>query len=149
LEAVHALDGAPLRGLPGEEASAAFRPKTLVALLTYCYAAGIYGSEEIEATMREDVLFRLLCANELPNGRELRLFRRSNREAIEACLRETLRSERRFAAGQRQVAPGNGPALRGGGTEGRAADGADAAIASEVTSRLELASWLDNMTLDD
>src|SRR5439155_8426144 len=42
-------------------------PQILLTLLTYCYAAGIYGSEDIEYDCRHDAATRYLCANTSPD----------------------------------------------------------------------------------
>ncbi len=58
----------------------------LLTLLTYCYAAGIYGSEDIEWDCRNDAAARYLCANTFPDQEAIRSFRGANREWIEDCL---------------------------------------------------------------
>jgi len=58
----------------------------LLTLLTYCYAAGVYGSEDIVDDCRHDAATRYLCANSSPDQDTIRSFRRANREWIEACL---------------------------------------------------------------
>jgi hypothetical protein len=58
----------------------------LLTLLTYCYAAGIYGSEDIEWACEHDVTVRYICANTLPTQDNIRRFRRANRPWVEACL---------------------------------------------------------------
>ncbi|MBE0540609.1 MAG: transposase [Verrucomicrobia bacterium] len=84
LDAVHLL-GDRLPGLSGaaiEEGS----PRMMLTLLTYCYAAEIYGSEDIEWACRHDAAVRYVCGNEAPDQESLRRFRRVNRPWIEACL---------------------------------------------------------------
>jgi hypothetical protein len=58
----------------------------LLALLTYCYASGVYGSEDIEWDCQNDPTARSLCGNASPNQETIRRFRRANRPLIEACL---------------------------------------------------------------
>jgi hypothetical protein len=67
-----------LEGQPGSQ--------TLLTLLTYCYAAGIYGSEEIEWACEHDSSARYICAKTWPDQDTLRCFRRANRPWVEACL---------------------------------------------------------------
>ena len=60
--------------------------RMLLALLTYCYAAGVYASEDIHWACRSDSGARYLCANTWPDERSLRRFRRKWRPLIQACL---------------------------------------------------------------
>jgi hypothetical protein len=60
--------------------------QALLTLLTYCYAAGIYGSEEIEWACENDSSARYICAKTWPDQDTVRCFRRANRPWIEACL---------------------------------------------------------------
>ena len=71
-------------------AGMAFEPGTLLALLTYCYASGVYGSQDIESLLVGDTEFRWRCGNEFPQCRNLRRFRRYNAPRIEQCLAEVL-----------------------------------------------------------
>lgn len=89
LDAVARVNPRTLQPVAPPDAGAAFQPRVLLAVLTYCYARGIYASEDVEAFLREDELFRLLCGNEFPDERTLRRFRRHNREALQACLEAT------------------------------------------------------------
>jgi hypothetical protein len=73
------------------DAGVAFQPRSMLAVLTYCYASEVYCSGDIEDFMRCDASIRQLCGNEVPDADTLRRFRRHNREAIEHCLYEVLR----------------------------------------------------------
>jgi transposase len=68
------------------DAGVAFQPRTLLAMITFCYAKEIYGSEQIEDVMRRDTNFRQLCKNEFPDARLIRRFRRENRDAVQWCV---------------------------------------------------------------
>jgi len=73
--------------LPGPlPAAGRHSPQMLLTLLTYCYAAGVYGSEDIEYDCRNDAATRYLCANASPDQDTIRNFRRANRHWIERCL---------------------------------------------------------------
>ncbi len=84
LDAVQLLrDRLPgLSGAAIEEGS----PRMMLTLLTYCYAAEIYGSEDIEWACRHDAAVSYLCGNAAPDRETLCRFRRINRPWIEACL---------------------------------------------------------------
>jgi hypothetical protein len=77
---------------PGKRASfsiygdAGFRPEMLLSLLTYCYATGVFSSQDIEAACRQDPVARYLCANNFPDAKTLRRFRRLHREQIRQSL---------------------------------------------------------------
>jgi len=75
-------------GLPRPERIVEDQPgsRTLLTLLTYCYAAGIYASEDIEWACESDAAARYICAKTWPDHDALRCFRRANRPWVEACL---------------------------------------------------------------
>ena len=70
----------------GAPAKAEPSPQALLALLTYCYAAGIYGSQDVEWACRNDPMVHSICANTLPDWPTLWRFRNANRPWIEECL---------------------------------------------------------------
>ncbi len=90
VKAVRRVDEGLLQPVAGKSAGVAYQPRQLLALVTYCYAAGIYPSQDIEDIMRKDRLFRFHCENEFPDWHLIRRFRRHNRELIQQCLAEIL-----------------------------------------------------------
>jgi hypothetical protein len=77
--------------LPGEAAICrrplpAGRPRVLLALLTYGYAVGIYGSDELEACTQTNPQLHYLSERKGVTAAELRRFRRYHR----TCVQETL-----------------------------------------------------------
>src|SRR4051812_17048127 len=84
--AVRDVDDRMLRRVARLDAGVAFQPRTLLAMITFCYAKEIYGSEQIEDVMRRDTNFRQLCKNEFPDARLIRRFRRENRDAVQWCV---------------------------------------------------------------
>jgi hypothetical protein len=58
----------------------------LLALLTYCYAAGIYGSHDIESACHSDPVVRSICTDIRPGWPAIWRFRNANRPWIEECL---------------------------------------------------------------
>jgi len=129
--AVSAVDESTLRPVARRDAGLAFQPKTLLALVTYCYARGTYGSTDIEDMLRRDVHFRQLCRNEFPGANVLRRFRRDNREDIWFCLTAALR----FMAEQK-VATGSATKIT------------EAQLAEEAMRRIIMAMFIDNMELN-
>lgn len=86
LSAVAAVDW------PGKEkefayqGGAAYQSQTLMAVLTYCYATGIYSSQDIEASVREDRIVRYLSDHATPDWKTLRRFRKLHRGPLRQCL---------------------------------------------------------------
>ena len=76
LEAVHEFDlTMPARMLAKGRA---FGPEQTATLLTYCYARGVYSSEEIEGRLSADPGVAYICAGQKPDWHMLRRFRRDN-----------------------------------------------------------------------
>lgn len=75
LEAVQGDETSPGEFRAGP-ALQSYRHRMLLTLLTYAYARGIYGSEEIQERVRTDGDLRYLCALEFPEAETLRQFRR-------------------------------------------------------------------------
>lgn len=61
---------------------AAHDPKMMVTLLTYAYAVGERSSRGIERRCREDVAFRVICANQVPDHATVARFRVRHQEAL-------------------------------------------------------------------
>lgn len=66
-------------------------PKMMLTLLSYCYAAGIFGSRHVEQAIEDDPTVRYICARTRPRERDIRQFRRQYRAQIRACLIQILR----------------------------------------------------------
>lgn len=62
-------------------------PQTMLAILTYCYLRGIYGSAEIEEAFAKDGELSVL-ADCRPDYELIRKFRRANRELVQQTLRQ-------------------------------------------------------------
>lgn len=120
-----------LRPVTRRDSGVAYHPRVLLALLTYCYARGIYGSLDIERIMRKDTVFRALCREEYPDARMLRCFRRENRAALQDCLSLVLR-----------LSSPNG-------TASRAQDSWNAEqSAEEALRRLDMAACMDTLDME-
>jgi hypothetical protein len=125
--AVRAIEEAALQRVARTDAGLAFEPRTLLALLSYCYARDIYGSAEIEDVLRRDANFRRICHNEFPGTRVIRRFRRENRGALHRCLTAALRLL--VESGAQTVS--DGPA--------------EAAVAEDASRRIMKAMFIDSM----
>jgi transposase len=84
IEAIEELDlepfYAPYRA-DGHGASA-HDPKMMLTLLAYAYASGERSSRGIERRCREDVAFRVICANQVPDHATIARFRVRHQEAL-------------------------------------------------------------------
>jgi hypothetical protein len=148
LHSVENIGQGCLQPVASADAGLAYQPKTLLALLTYAYALGIYASSDIENMMRIDVNFRELCGNEFPRWKVLRRFRRCNTDAVRSCLAQTLKiilkSDRNHNVCSGVV---RSEWMR---LEERQGDSCDELlIDAEVNDRLERAIWIDSMAMDD
>lgn len=61
---------------------AAHEPKMMLTLLGYAYAIGERSSRGIERRCREDVAFRVICANQIPDHATIARFRARHEEAL-------------------------------------------------------------------
>jgi len=82
IDAVESLDVArfavrvtPRGSLAGR---AAYDPRVLLSLLVYGYAAGVRSSRRIERACAEDVAFRVICAQDVPDHATIARFRREH-----------------------------------------------------------------------
>jgi transposase len=129
--AARSVDESMLVPVAGTDAGPAFQPRTLLALLTYCYARQICGSSEVEARLRGDLSLRRLLGDEFPDARVVRRFRCENQAALDFCLRSVLR----FLA-EEKVAQGFVTRV------------SEAHLAAEARRRLTTAMFLDSLELD-
>lgn len=65
--------------------------KSLLTLLTYCYALGVYGSRQIEEKLKTDEILRAIADKCRPDHELLRKFRRTHRDQIQQCLKRVYR----------------------------------------------------------
>ena len=123
------------------------RPAVMITLLTYCYATGLYGSEEVQLASQHDSMIRYLCARSYPDPSEIRTFRRYNRERIAEGLAGVLRRvwEIRFWA-EDAVPIGHG---RGTSLAGRMGVKATPNFRLEAERRIARAVRMDCMALDE
>jgi hypothetical protein len=99
--AANAIDRATLKPVGSNGVPPAYQPKTLLTVVTYCYALQVFSSTQIEALLRHDGNLRSFCNQQLPDARSLRHFRRDNRESLQLCLEAALRflAEQKVAQG--------------------------------------------------
>ena len=69
---------------------AAFDPQMMVALLLYAYAVGERSSRQIERRCREDIAFRVLTANHVPDHATIARFRARHEQALADTFAQVL-----------------------------------------------------------
>ena len=84
LDAVLTVELPPTRN--GASDDRGLRPKMMLTLLTYCYAASLVSSEDVVRSLEENPTIRYICAHHYPKWNEIRLFRRHHREELRRCL---------------------------------------------------------------
>src|SRR5215210_4520652 len=84
LEAVGELDLRAFYGAYRDDGHgrAALDPAMIVALLLYAYAIGVRSSRAIERHCRDDVAFRVITANQVPDHATVARFRARHEHAI-------------------------------------------------------------------
>jgi transposase len=94
---VEVVDGLDLRALSGSyrgSGSASHHPATLLSLLIYGCATGIFSSRKLERATYGSVAFRFIAANEHPDHDTIASFRRRFLAQIEALFVEVLKLAR-------------------------------------------------------
>ena len=70
--------------------AAAHDPQMMVTLLAYAYAVGERSARQIERRCREDVAFRVICANQVPDHATIARFRVRHEEALAGLFGQVL-----------------------------------------------------------
>ena len=94
-----------------------FRPKVMLHLLTFAYATGIYGAEDIASDCYSDPTLRDLCEGAAPTAQELIAFRRENRGLLRWFLLELFKRAVKARCGDLPMSPGLKRALSDLATE--------------------------------
>jgi len=124
--------------------------KEMLGAVAYCYAKGVFTSEEIERQMLKDTELREATHGDIPNANSIRRFRKLNRVAIQATLEKWYRKVRKQKT-LTEVMPGAQPPEP---TPLRALQGIDSSehttmyAKREAAERLNKAAFIDNMSKD-
>ena len=70
--------------------AAAHDPKMMLTLLVYAYCAGEPRSRQIETGCRENVAFRVICANQVPDHTTISRFRQRHEQALSNIFGQVL-----------------------------------------------------------
>jgi hypothetical protein len=82
-----------------------FRPPMMLTLLSFCYASGYYGSEDIARAISTDRTVRYICARTYPDAHAIRRFRRCGRGLLDQALSYVLRHAASDMTGQSDLPP--------------------------------------------
>jgi hypothetical protein len=149
VNAVTDIDEASLRPLTSPACAPCFRPCLLLGLLTYCYAVGVYGSQEVARLLREDPAFSSVREDQFPDWHALRHFRRDNIEAVRYCL-EKIMCRSSITNIPTRVDPPDAESderMLSAPTLGQSASREQ--IAEQVDQRIHRAILFDSVALDD
>ncbi len=120
---------------------AAHEPAMMVALLLYAYAVGERSSRAIERRCREDVAFRVICANRVPDHATIARFRVRHEEALAGTFTQLLALCARAGLVSVGVVALDGSLISGNAAP--AATRSYEAIRAEVEAMLEQAAQAD------
>jgi transposase len=94
---VEVVDGLDLRAMSKAyrgSGSASYHPSTLLSLLIYGYATGVFSSRKLERATYDSVAFRFIAANDHPDHDTIATFRRRFLPEIEGQFVEVLKLAR-------------------------------------------------------
>ncbi|MEO8426743.1 MAG: transposase [Verrucomicrobiota bacterium] len=124
---------------PVTDAAQEFRPQMMLTLLSYCYAAGICGSQDIAWAAQSDKTVRYICAGKEPDWLTIRRFRRRNVELLRQCLAYILKQAWTLrVAGESSSEP----------IIDRSEPNLDQQVADAVRNRIDTAVFLDAVAND-
>jgi hypothetical protein len=114
----------------------------MLGAVSYCYAKGVYTSEEIERKMLRDPELREAVHGEVPNANAIRRFRRLNRGAIQETLEKAfgLLRRKKKPASPLPGQPANPPATDPSG------ESTIVFSKREAEERVQQAAFIDNMS---
>jgi transposase len=74
----------------GSRAHPAYHPVMMSKVLIYAYCTGVYSSRRIEQRLAEDVAFRYLAAQQVPDHKTIAEFRRRHLKALKGIFQQVL-----------------------------------------------------------
>jgi hypothetical protein len=120
--------------------------KEMLGAVSYCYAKGVYDSEEIERKMLKDPALRNAVHGEVPDAKAIRRFRSLNRGAIQSTLEKAFGFLRRKEKAElMKPLPGQPASAR---INDPAGESTVMFAQDQAKERLQQASFVDNMSKD-
>jgi hypothetical protein len=121
--------------LPGQE---------MLGAVSYCYAKGVYESEEIERKMMRDPGLRESVGGEVPDAKAIRRFRALNRGAIQTTLEKAFGFLRRKEKAElMEPLPGQPASPKPQSLPG---DSTVLYARNQAVDRVQQAAFIDNMS---
>jgi len=90
VEIVDQLDLSPMERAYGDRGSDAFHPATLLSILLYGYATGVFSTRKLEHATHDSISFRFVAADQHPDHDTLNTFRKRFLKEIEALMVQVL-----------------------------------------------------------
>ena len=120
--------------------------KEMLGAVSYCYAKGVYESEEIERKMMKDPALRASVHGDVPDAKAIRRFRMLNRGAIQATLEKAFGFLRRKEKAElMEPLPGQPVAAPLTGLVG---ESTVLYARNQAQERVQQAAFVDNMSKD-
>lgn len=120
--------------------------KEMLGAVSYCYAKGVYESEEIERKMLKDSALLNSVHGEVPDAKAIRRFRTLNRGAIQTTLEKAFGFLRRKEKAELlKPLPGQPPAAR---ITDPAGESTVMYARDQAKERVQQAAFVDNMSKD-
>lgn len=124
--------------------------QSLLGVVSYCYAKGVFTSEDIERKLRLDPALKAACGEDLPDSLVIRRFRRLNRTSIVATLEQLFRFRRKHAVTPAGLAAHDLETKPAPHSQALDACGESTIMAAHTQAQehLDKAAFIDNMSRD-
>ena len=151
---IESLDLTPIERAYAGRGSDAYHPASLLSLLVYGYATGVFSSRRIEQASYDSVAFRYLACNRHPDHDTLASFRRRFGKAFEAIFVQVLQLAQANRLSQFGTVSLDGTKIHAHASRHRAlshghAEKCEARLQQEVQALLALAESADQSELPD
>lgn len=143
LDAMEQVDLTPFYKKYREDGSggASFDPGMMMTLLVFSYAQGLRSSRRIEKKCQEEITFRVITANQMPDHCTIARFRKNHQERIQDLFVEVLRLCREAGLGDLRTVAVDGTKI--GGNASLAANRTKEGLEKEVAQILKEADEID------
>ena len=153
VEVVDQLDLSAITKKYAGRGSDAYHPSTLIALLIYGYATGVYSSRKIETASYESIAFRYVAGNEHPDHATLAGFRKSYLKEFEAIFVQVLQVAKEMKLLKLGNVSLDGSKIKANASKHKALsyghiNKIEAQLREEVTMLLKRAEQIDNQPAD-
>lgn len=126
----------------------ALSPQSLLGVVSYCYAKGVFTSEDIERKLRHDPAIQAVCGEALPDAHVIRRFRRLHRQSVLAVLERLFRFRRKQAAAPAAPVAHDPKTWSGSSPPARESVGETTLLVArtQAQERLDQAVFIDHMS---